>query len=45
METNILEEGQEDKFTADVKKEIDDIKTVINDTILDFHNFEFPKYI
>lgn len=45
MEANILEEGQEDKFPAEERKELDDIKAVINDTILDFHNFEFPKYI
>lgn len=26
-------------------KEIDDVKRVINDTIVEFHNNEFPKYI
>ena len=27
------------------RKEIDDVKQIIQDTVLEFHNFVFPKYI
>ena len=40
----ILEEGKE-KFTLEFKKDIDNIKQIIQWTIIEFHNFEFPKYI
>lgn len=29
----------------DKKREIDDVKNVIRDTLVDFHNYVFPKYI
>lgn len=33
------------KIDSKIKKEVDDVKSVIRDTIIDFHNYIFPKYI
>ena len=27
------------------KKEIDDVRSIIRDTVMDFHNYVYPKYI
>jgi len=42
----------EDKFlnvneglNPKTKQELDDVKAVIRDTLTDFHNYVFPKYI
>jgi hypothetical protein len=45
MSDTFIEEGQERAFDSDKIKKIDDIKSIIYDTIIEFHNFEFPKYI
>lgn len=45
MENIIVEENQEFKMSPEQKAEIDDIKRVIYTTIIEFHNYEFPKYI
>ena len=31
------------EFNSDVKKELDEIKTIIRTTIIEFHNYVFPK--
>jgi len=45
MNDKIIEEKQEYKLDPDTKKDIDDIKRIIDDTTMEFHNYEFPKYI
>lgn len=45
MTEQFIEEGKEKTFTSEQTSEVDDIKTIIMQTIIDFHNYEFPKYI
>lgn len=45
MDDKIVDEGIESAFDSEKKKHLDDVKNVINETIVDFHNYEFPKYI
>jgi len=45
MKEKFIEEGVENTFDKKTLGEIDDVKQIIYDTIIDFHNFEFPKYI
>lgn len=33
------------KIDSTVNKEVDDIKSIIRETVMDFHNYVFPKYI
>lgn len=45
MDEKMLTSQEEEKLDLKKKKEIDDVKQVISDTVLDFHNYVFPKYI
>lgn len=45
MTEQFIEDGKERKFDTEKTKEIDDIKQIISDTIIDFHNYEYPKNI
>ena len=45
MEDKILTIEEENKLDLNKRKEIDDVKQIIQDTVLEFHNFVFPKYI
>lgn len=47
MEEKFLNPNDEFKWwlTPKTKKEIDNVKSVIRDSITDFHNYVFPKYI
>jgi len=42
---SIIEEWVELKFPKEKQDHLRDVKQIIDDTIVDFHNFEFPKYI
>lgn len=40
-----LQDWEEKTLNPKIKKEIDDVRQVIYETTLDFHNYVFPKYI
>ncbi len=42
---NIITEQSSKTLDPKFKKEIDDVKQVIQQTVMDFHNYIFPKYI
>ena len=44
MEKELITTG-ETQFTPDEIKDLDNIKQVIYSTMLEFHNYDFPKYI
>ena len=44
MEKELITTG-ETQFTSDEIKDLDNIKQVIYSTMLEFHNYDFPKYI
>lgn len=45
MEEKFLQDWEEKSLNPKLKKEIDDVRQVIYETTLDFHNYVFPKYI
>jgi hypothetical protein len=45
MEEKFILDWEEQKLNPKFKQEIDDIKQVITQTSVDFHNYIFPKYI
>lgn len=44
MENNLISTG-EDKFSPEKIKHLDNVKQVIYSTMMEFHNYDFPKYI
>lgn len=44
METNLITTW-ETGFSPEDKKHLDDVKQVIYSTMMEFHNYDFPKYI
>lgn len=45
MEEKFLSAWGEQKLDSNLKKELDDVKQIIMQTSMDFHNYVFPKYI
>jgi hypothetical protein len=42
---SVIAPQEEKKLDDSFKKEVDDVKQVIYQTVMDFHNYIFPKYI
>jgi hypothetical protein len=45
MSEKILSLDETNKLDSKLKKELDDVRQVIYQTSMDFHNYIFPKYI
>jgi hypothetical protein len=45
IKEKILTIEEENALDLKTRQEIDDVKMVIQDTVLEFHNYVFPKYI